>query len=406
MLAALRLFQARRIWLGAVLAALTLGFSPLAFLFLCLILLAVAIAHRRVDSRAIVTAVPPARDRVDRGRGAGAVPEQGRLPVQRVRHALRGGALHRRGAARAPRQERPGARGLLRPLGTGESRLLPLRDPGRRQHHAPARVRAARDAAHRDPRPLPAQAARRDRAGRGARLQPRADADAGAVPPRREARHGGLLAAGGHLPRALLWPELPRRGRADCRPLGGVLDSPGRPPTRPRLVPAARDRRLSDAVPREADPDRLPRVARRDGRQVRAAPGDEARPPGQPRRGATPAIGRLGAHAGLHEPDRHDLRGLSPVPAAHRPGAVVDHVHGPRVRRRLGRAGGAVHTARPVQRLLAGQACGCVHPENAQRHDQPRARPAGRLEAQLPGRPGRGARLARRSGADLLAGGL
>ena len=56
MLAALRLFQARRIWLGAALAAITLGFSPLAFLFLCLILLAVAIAHRRVDARAFVTA--------------------------------------------------------------------------------------------------------------------------------------------------------------------------------------------------------------------------------------------------------------------------------------------------------------------------------------------------------------
>ncbi len=57
MLAALRLFQGRRIWLGAALAALTLGFSPLAFLFLCLILLAAAIARRRVDARVVVTAV-------------------------------------------------------------------------------------------------------------------------------------------------------------------------------------------------------------------------------------------------------------------------------------------------------------------------------------------------------------
>jgi hypothetical protein len=56
MLAALRLFQGRRIWLGAALAAVTLGFSPLAFLFLCLILLAVLVSHRRLSSRALLTA--------------------------------------------------------------------------------------------------------------------------------------------------------------------------------------------------------------------------------------------------------------------------------------------------------------------------------------------------------------
>ena len=56
MLAALWAFQRRRIWLGATLAALTLGFSPLAFLFLCLVLLAVGIAHRRFDTRVLKTA--------------------------------------------------------------------------------------------------------------------------------------------------------------------------------------------------------------------------------------------------------------------------------------------------------------------------------------------------------------
>jgi hypothetical protein len=49
MLAALRALQAGRAWLGVVFAALTLGFSPLAFIFLCLVLLAVLIARRRVD---------------------------------------------------------------------------------------------------------------------------------------------------------------------------------------------------------------------------------------------------------------------------------------------------------------------------------------------------------------------
>jgi hypothetical protein len=49
MLAALRALQAGHAWLGVAFAALTLGFSPLAFIFLCLVLLAVFVARRRVD---------------------------------------------------------------------------------------------------------------------------------------------------------------------------------------------------------------------------------------------------------------------------------------------------------------------------------------------------------------------
>jgi hypothetical protein len=49
MLAALRALQAGRAWLGIAFAALTLGFSPLAFIFLCLVLLAVVVARRRVS---------------------------------------------------------------------------------------------------------------------------------------------------------------------------------------------------------------------------------------------------------------------------------------------------------------------------------------------------------------------
>jgi hypothetical protein len=49
MLAALRALQARRAWLGVAFAALTLGFSPLAFIFLCLVLVAVLVARRRVN---------------------------------------------------------------------------------------------------------------------------------------------------------------------------------------------------------------------------------------------------------------------------------------------------------------------------------------------------------------------
>src|ERR687896_885560 len=49
MLAALRALQAGRAWLGVGFAALTLGLSPLAFIFLCLILLAVTLSRRRVN---------------------------------------------------------------------------------------------------------------------------------------------------------------------------------------------------------------------------------------------------------------------------------------------------------------------------------------------------------------------
>jgi hypothetical protein len=49
MLGALRALQAGRAWLGVGCAALTLGFSPLAFIFLCLVLLAVVVARRRIS---------------------------------------------------------------------------------------------------------------------------------------------------------------------------------------------------------------------------------------------------------------------------------------------------------------------------------------------------------------------
>jgi hypothetical protein len=55
-LAALWALRLGRLWLAALAAALTLGFSPLAFLFLCLALLAVAVARRRLDRRAVVVA--------------------------------------------------------------------------------------------------------------------------------------------------------------------------------------------------------------------------------------------------------------------------------------------------------------------------------------------------------------
>lgn len=51
MLATLKLLQLRRFWLAALLAALTVGFSPLAFVFLCLIVGAYAVWRRQIAVR-------------------------------------------------------------------------------------------------------------------------------------------------------------------------------------------------------------------------------------------------------------------------------------------------------------------------------------------------------------------
>ena len=53
MLGAVRALQVRRVWLAIVLAALTLGCSALAFLFLCLLLGSVAVARRRLSGTAV-----------------------------------------------------------------------------------------------------------------------------------------------------------------------------------------------------------------------------------------------------------------------------------------------------------------------------------------------------------------
>jgi len=53
-LGALAALQARSLWLAVVCTALTVGFSPLAYMFLCLILLAVALVRRIIDRFVLV----------------------------------------------------------------------------------------------------------------------------------------------------------------------------------------------------------------------------------------------------------------------------------------------------------------------------------------------------------------
>src|SRR5918996_844922 len=120
-LACLRLLQLRRPWLAVAAAALALGFSPLAFAFLCIALGAVALARR-------------------------------------------GG----RGAVGA----RPRARAVLRPLGARQPRRV--RDPiaVRRQPHAAARGRLPARPPRCRARALPSALARRQGARVPAPLQP------------------------------------------------------------------------------------------------------------------------------------------------------------------------------------------------------------------------------------------
>jgi hypothetical protein len=58
MLATVKLLQLRRFWLAAIFAALTVGFSPLAFAFLCLIVGSYAVSRRGVTRRHLWFAVP------------------------------------------------------------------------------------------------------------------------------------------------------------------------------------------------------------------------------------------------------------------------------------------------------------------------------------------------------------
>jgi hypothetical protein len=57
LLAAIRALQARRTWLALAAAALCIGFSPLAYVFLCLACAAIVLARGRLDRRAVIVGV-------------------------------------------------------------------------------------------------------------------------------------------------------------------------------------------------------------------------------------------------------------------------------------------------------------------------------------------------------------
>ena len=131
----------------------------------------------------------------------------------------------------------------LRALGAGGRRRVRRPVADRRERDAPARDRAAARAPRRGARLVPAALARRPRGRRRARVHARPlrrrGASTATTPARR--RQSFWEPALDSRPSGLE-PRPPRRGRADRRPLGGVLGAARRLPARARLVPAARHR--------------------------------------------------------------------------------------------------------------------------------------------------------------------
>ena len=109
LLGALRAVQRNRVWLAVVLAAVTLGFSPLAFLFLVLILASVFVTRRKIARRTLVLAVSLVVLGCFQLRRAEGLPDPGRLPLSRRRPGSRPRRLHPRhvaGTAGAERRRR------------------------------------------------------------------------------------------------------------------------------------------------------------------------------------------------------------------------------------------------------------------------------------------------------------
>ncbi len=102
-----------------------------------------------------------------------------------------------------------------------------------------------------------------------------------------------------HLPARPPRRRLPRRGRPDRRPLGGLVDPELRLPARPRLVPADGHRRERRPVPRPAVAGGVPPLAETHGRALRDAADAPARQEGRRPRGTAAGARRGWAPARL-----------------------------------------------------------------------------------------------------------
>ena len=228
-------------------------------------------------------------------------PSEGRYPFSPLSLAAALDRQRPRGRARVAGGARAPDRAVLRPLGARLPRRLPRPVAVRRQPHAAARRSCSRSscsprcshASVRAGSPSP-----RSRFALAYNLGP----DVSALPKRAADtahRRGGVLAPGARLPRRTGHVRPPRRGRADVRPLGGVVGAARGLRARPRLVPADRPRREPGALRGAARRGRVPALARPARRALGAASRRAARADGRRPRGGAPALRPLRARPGV-----------------------------------------------------------------------------------------------------------
>ena len=141
-------------------AALTVGFSPLAFVFLCLVLAAVApLAAAALPRKTLVIGARPRRRRRRGGRGARSSSRRTRASTRSTGSTSPASCSSPRSGALVARRARGAgaAARVLRPLGARQHRRLRRPDPARRQLDAAERVRLPGDAADGGARLVPAR---------------------------------------------------------------------------------------------------------------------------------------------------------------------------------------------------------------------------------------------------------
>ena len=310
-LGALKALQLGRRWTAVALAALTLGLSPLAFLYLCLAVVAAFLARRpRLDRGAVAVGGALLALGLLQGALLLLYPEEAEYPFFRVEELL--GVVFLSGlcialALRAERGRFLAAVFALwtlaavvaflvpSPIGENVTRLRGI--------VLPLALLAAAVASYR-PRWLAGLAV-------AAALAYTVVPYVGAALHRGDTRSAeeAYWEPALDLLRARSSRRPPRRGRPDRRPLGVLLAAPRRLPARARLVPPARHRPEPALLRGAARAGGLPRLARPARRPLRAPPGHAARPDRGGAGGRAPALGPGGAGGGGPRRRRHRLRG-------------------------------------------------------------------------------------------------
>ena len=310
MLATLKLLQLHRHRLAIIPAILTVGFSPLAFAFLCLIVVSYAVVRRGISRRRIwfaaglaVAAAVEGAALVFFSTAQGVYPFHWEDFLSVMIVSVLGVLLARRSRAAAPLVAFFALWGLgsvffyvvASPLGDNWTRLDAFVFPV---------MLLTASLADFKPRRLVVLACTLR-----PRVQRRAVRPAHPVPARQQHAAGELLDARDPLPARAPAAGVPRRGRADRGALGGGLDTARRDPARARLVPPDRrglQRRPLLELPRRAHVRRMAPPER--GAVRRARPDGAARLGRRPAGEADRPIARRGVDARVPEQELAHLR--------------------------------------------------------------------------------------------------